>query len=177
MGGVEALAGYGAGSRLEFLLVPLAYGIGGPVGIVISANLGAGQIERAVKASWIGVLMACTLTELIGLAAAAFPQLWIGLFSQDPSVLQIGAEYLHRVGPFFGFFGLGYVLYCVGQATRRMEASVLAALLRAAIAVLGGLVVVWLKADVTWNFVAVALGMVAFGLFALPPLIKRAGYE
>jgi len=40
MGGIEALAGYGAASRLEFLLVPLAYGIGGPVGIVISANLG-----------------------------------------------------------------------------------------------------------------------------------------
>ena len=167
MGGVEALAGYGAGSRLEFLLVPLAYGIGGPVGIVISANLGAGQIERAVKASWIGVAMAFALTELIGLAAAAFPQQWIGLFSQDPSVLQVGAEYLRRVGPFFGFFGLGYALYCVGQATRRMEASVFAALLRAAIAVLGGLVVVWLKADVTWNFIAVALGMIAFGVFAL----------
>jgi hypothetical protein len=58
-----------------------------------------------------------------------------------------------------------------------MKASVLAALLRAAIAVLGGLMVVWLKADVTWNFVAVALGMVAFGLFALPPLISRTGYE
>ena len=177
VGGVEALAGYGAGSRLEFLLVPLAYGIGGPVGIVISANLGAGQTERAVRASWIGVVMAGSLTELIGLVAAAFPQAWIGIFSQDPSVQQIGAEYLHRVGPFFGFFGIGYALYCVGQATRRMEASVFAALLRAAIAVLGGFVVVWLKADVAWNFVAVALGMVAFGLFALPPLINRAGYE
>jgi MATE family, multidrug efflux pump len=177
IGGVEALAGYGAGSRLEFLLVPLAYGIGGPVGIVISANLGAGQIDRAVKASWIGVLMAGALTELIGLAAAAFPKAWIGIFSHDPSVLQSGAEYLHRVGPFFGFFGIGYALYCVGQATRRMEASVVAALLRAAIAVLGGLVVVWLKADVAWNFIAVALGMVAFGLFALPPLINRSGYE
>jgi Na+-driven multidrug efflux pump len=177
MSGLEALAGYGAGSRLEFLLVPLAYGIGGPVGIVISANLGAGQIDRAVKASWIGVLIASALTESIGLTAAAFPQQWIGLFSQDPSVLQVGAEYLHRVGPFFGFFGLGYVLYCVGQGTRQMEASVIAALLRAAIAVLGGLVVVWLKADVTWNFVAVAFGMVAFGLFALPPLIWRSGYE
>jgi Na+-driven multidrug efflux pump len=176
MGGVEALAGYGAGSRLEFLLVPLAYGIGGPVGIVVSANLGAGQIERAVRASWVGVLMACILTESIGLAAAAFPQQWIGIFSQDPSVLQVGAEYLHRVGPFFGFFGLGYVLYCAGQATRRMETSVLAALLRAAIAVLGGYLVVWLKADVTWNFAAVALGMVAFGLFALPPLMRRSGY-
>lgn len=175
--GVEALAGYGAGSRLEFLLVPLAYGIGGPVGIVISANLGAGQIERAVRASWIGVLMVGALTELIGLAAAAFPQAWIGIFSHDPSVLQVGDEYLHRVGPFFGFFGIGYALYCVGQATRQMEASVLAALLRAAIAVIGGLAVVWLKADVTWNFIAVALGMVAFGLFALPPLINRSGYE
>ena len=121
--------------------------------------------------------MACTLTELIGLAAAAFPQQWIGIFSQDPSVLRLGAEYLHRVGPFFGFFGLGYVLYCVGQGTGRMGASVFAGLVRAAIAVLGGLLVVWLKADVTWNFVAVALGMVAFGLFALPPLISRSGYE
>jgi Na+-driven multidrug efflux pump len=72
MGGIEALAGYGAGSRLEFLLVPLAYGIGGPVGIVISANLGAGQIDRAISASWIGVLMAGALTKLIGLTAAAF---------------------------------------------------------------------------------------------------------
>jgi Na+-driven multidrug efflux pump len=177
MGGVEALAGYGAGSRLEFLLVPLAYGIGGPVGIVVSANLGAGQIERAVKASWIGVLIACALTESIGLAAAAFPRAWIGIFSQDPDVLQVGAEYLHRVGPFFGFFGLGYLLYCIGQATRRMETAAFAALLRAAIAVLGGYVVIWFKADVTWNFVAVAFGMVAFGLFALPALIRRSGFE
>jgi len=37
--------------------------------------------------------------------------------------------------------------------------------------------VIRLKADVTWIFIAVALGMVAFGLFALPPLISRSGYE
>lgn len=75
-------------------------------------------------------------------------------------MLHVGAEYLHHVGPFFGFFGVGYALYCVGQATRRMEASVVAALLRTAIAELGGLLVVRLKADVTWNFIAVALGVV-----------------
>jgi hypothetical protein len=63
------------------------------------------------------------------------------------------------------------------RQTKRMEASVFAALLRAAVAVLGGYVVVCLKADITWSFVAVALGMVAFGLFALPPLIKRSGYK
>jgi Na+-driven multidrug efflux pump len=175
--GVEALAGYGAGSRLEFLLVPLAYGIGGPVGIVVSANLGAGRRERAVRASWVGVLMASTLTELIGLAAATFPQQWIGIFSQDPAVLQVGAEYLHRVGPFFGFFGVGYVLYCAGQATRRMKGPVAAALLRASIAVFGGYALVFVNADLRWNFVAVAVGMTAFGLAALPALIARTGYD
>jgi len=97
--------------------------------------------------------MAFALTELVGLAAAAFPQQWIGLFSQDPSVLQVGAEYLHRVGPFFGFFGLGYALYCVGQATRRIEASVLAALLRAAIAVLGGAGGGLAEGRRCWNFI------------------------
>ena len=54
---------------------------------------------------------------------------------------------------------------------RRLSAP----LLRAIIAVFGGLLVIRLKADVTWNFVAVALGMVAFGVFALPPLVERAG--
>jgi len=176
-GGVEALAGYGAASRLEFLLVPLAYSVGGPVGIIVSANLGAGKIDRAVKASWLGVLMGCVLTELVGLAAASFPHMWIGMFSQDPDVLRVGADYLHRVGPFFGFFGVGYVLYCAGQATKRMGASVFAALIRAAIAVLGGLAAVWFNADVTWNFIAVALGMIAFGLFALPPLVTRSAYK
>jgi Na+-driven multidrug efflux pump len=116
------------------------------------------------------------ISERITLAVAAFPQQWIGIFSQDPLVLQVGAGYLHRVA-LFRIFGLGYVLYCAGQATRRMAASVLAALLRAAIAVLGGYVVVRLEADVTWNFIAVGLGMVAFGLFAPPPLIRRSGYE
>jgi Na+-driven multidrug efflux pump len=171
------LAGYGAGSRLEFLLVPLAYGIGGPVGIVVSANLGAGRRDRAVRASWVGVLMASTLTELIGLAAAMFPQQWIGIFSQDPVVLQVGAEYLHRVGPFFGFFAIGYVLYCAGQGTGRMKAPVAAALLRASIAVFGGYALVLVNADLRWNFVAVAVGMTVFGLAALPALIARTGYD
>jgi Na+-driven multidrug efflux pump len=41
--GVAALAGYGAGARLEFILVPLSYGIGGPAGILIGTNIGAGR--------------------------------------------------------------------------------------------------------------------------------------
>jgi hypothetical protein len=77
--------------------------------------------------------------------------------------------------PFFGFFGLGYGLYYVGQATRRKNASVIAAPHKSHHRRVWRPAVIRLKADVTWNFVAVALGMVAFGVFALPPLVERAG--
>jgi Na+-driven multidrug efflux pump len=58
-------------------------------------------------------------------------------FSADPAVIGTGVAYLKTVGPFFGFFGMGYAFYCVGQGAKRMEWPVLGALTRAAIAVVG----------------------------------------
>lgn len=174
--GVQALAGYGAGSRLEFLLIPLSYGIGGPVGIIVSTNLGAGHVERAVKASWLGVVIAFGIAEIVGLSGALFPEAWIGMFSGDPHVISVGSDYLRIVGPFFGFFGMGYVLYCTGQATGRMALPVLGALVRAGVAIVGGYALVIAEAKLQSNFIAVAVGMAAFGLIALPALIGRIGY-
>jgi hypothetical protein len=59
-----------------------------------------------------------------------FARQWIILFNDDPA-----AVHLRDVGPFFGFFGLGLVLYCLGHATRRLTASLVGALTRALIAI------------------------------------------
>src|SRR6266853_1609132 len=45
--GPEAIAGYGTGNRLEFLLVPLVFGLGAPLVALVGSNIGAGQKERA----------------------------------------------------------------------------------------------------------------------------------
>ncbi|MDB5411251.1 MAG: family efflux transporter [Rhodospirillales bacterium] len=174
--GVAALAGYGAGARLEFILVPLSYGIGGPAGILIGTNIGAGQGGRAGRTAWITVLLAALATEAVGLAAATWPAAWIGSFSGDPAVLAIGTTYLRTVGPFFGFFGIGYALYCVGQATGRMGWPVAGAVTRAAIAVVGGAAAIRLGANLDHLFSAVSLGMTSFGLFSLPGLFLRSAY-
>ena len=71
--GVAALAGYGAGSRLEFMLVSLSYGIGGPAGILIGTNIGAGNTDRALRVAWMGTLIAVLTAEAIGLAVAFWP--------------------------------------------------------------------------------------------------------
>jgi putative MATE family efflux protein len=174
---IAAVAGYGAGARLEFILVPLSYGIGGPTSILIGTNIGAGNAERARRTAWIGTLGAVAVAELIGLAAASHPGLWIGAFSDDPTVLVTGAAYLHAVGPFFGFFGAGYALYCVGQGTGRMEWPVAGALVRMAIAVVGGFLVVRFGGGLAAIFLAVGIGMAAFGLLSLPGLLSEAAFR
>ena len=172
--GVTALAGYGAGARLEFILVPLSYGIGGPAGILIGTNVGAGESGRALRTAWITVLLSALATEAIGVAAATWPSVWIGSFSNDPAVLAIGTTYLRTVGPLFGFFGIGYALYCAGQGTGRMGWPVAGAVTRAAIAVVGGAAAIRVGASLEHIFMAVSLGMMSFGLFSLPGLFYRS---
>jgi hypothetical protein len=65
-------------------------------------------------------MIAFALSETIGLAAAIWPRVWLGLFGDDPLMLAAGASYLHQVGPAYGFFGLGLALYFASQGAGRL---------------------------------------------------------
>ena len=56
----------------------------------------------------------------MGLAAAIWPTAWLGLFGDDPAMLDTGAAYLRVVGPAYGFFGLGLSLYFASQGAGRL---------------------------------------------------------
>ncbi len=60
------------------------------------------------------------LAESIGLAAAAWPQAWLGLFGDDPLMIEAGSAYLRRVAPTYGFFALGLTLYFASQGAGRL---------------------------------------------------------
>jgi putative MATE family efflux protein len=162
--GPAAIAGYGTGSRLEYLLVPLVFGLGGPLVAVVGTNISAGQRNRALRAAWIGAGMAAGLTEVIGLAAAAFPHAWLALFDTDPAMLHAGSRYLHAVGPFYGLFGLGMALYFASQGAGRLLWPLLANLTRLAIAVGGGWLALRWSADISSVFLALGAALAAFGL-------------
>lgn len=175
--GIAAVAGYGAGARLEILLVPICYGAAGPAAILISTNLGAGQIDRALRTAWIGVATAAGVATVIGLSAAAWPSAWLSAFTEDAEALAAGAAYLQTVGPFFGLFGVGYALYCAGQGVGYMAWPIGAAVLRAVVAVGGGMLTLQLGGGLEGLFVATAAGMAVFGLCGLPGLIRQDGYR
>jgi MATE family, multidrug efflux pump len=161
--GPAAIAGYGTASRLEYLLVPLVFGLGGPLVAMVGTNIGAGQRDRALRTAWIGAAIAAGLTELIGLAATAFPHAWLSLFDTDPAMLDAGTRYLHAVGPFYGLFGLGMALYFASQGAGRLLWPLLANLARLAIAAGGGWLALRWTGNLTYVFLALSAALVVFG--------------
>lgn len=136
--GTDALAGYGIASRLDYLLIPLLFGLGTASVVMVGTNIGAGARARARRIAWTGALVAACATEAIGGFAALFPTAWLGLFTSDPNVLQTGALYLRIVGPLYGAVGLGMLLYFASQGAGRVLWPTLASTARLLIAALCG---------------------------------------
>ena len=162
--GTAALAGYGTAARLEYLLVPLVFGLGAPLVAMVGTCMGAGQRERALRATWIGAGLAFGMAQAIGLAAAAFPAAWLSLFHADAAMHAAGAQYLRVVGPVYGFFGLGLVLYFASQGAGRLLWPVAGNLVRLAVAVLGGWLALRWGGGLGAVFAAQAAALVLYGL-------------
>jgi putative MATE family efflux protein len=162
--GPDAIAGYGTGARLEYLLVPLVFGLGAPLVALVGTNIGAGQRSRALRIALIGGALAFVLTEAVGVAAAIWPTAWLGLFGHDPRMLATGSAYLRSVGPAYGFFGLGLSLYFASQGAGRLFWPLFAGLLRMLIAIGGGWMALRMTGSLAGVFAALSVALVAYGL-------------
>jgi len=169
--GVAALAGYGIGSRIEFLLIPLVFGLGVSMNTLVGVNLGAGQLQRAVHIGWIGGISASVLTGTIGLLASLAPDLWAGLFTNDPDALASARSYLRIVGPFFAFQGLGLSLFFASQGAGTVTWPVIATFIRLAIALGGGAAALYtLDAGLDGIYLAAGIGMLTYGVITAAAL-------
>lgn len=161
--GTEALAGYGIGARLEFLLVPIAFAFGVACVPMVGMAIGAGDVPRARAVAWVGALFSFGVLGMIGVAVALFPQLWAALFTSDERVRATADLYLHLAGPAFGPFGAGLCLYFASQGAGKVLQPVLANTLRLAIIILGGWWLTALSAPLWSLFALVGVSLAVFG--------------
>ncbi len=115
--GIDAIAGYGNAARLDYVLIPILFGLATAVLTMVGINMGAGNAARAKRIGWVGGLIGAVLTGSIGLLAAIFPDSWLHLFSQDADVLAPARIYLQTVAPIYFAYGLGFVLMFAVQGT------------------------------------------------------------
>jgi Na+-driven multidrug efflux pump len=162
--GTTALAGYGIGTRLEFLLIPIGFAIGVASVPLVGMAIGARRIARARRATWIAAALASALLGALGLIVAVAPDLWTARFTQAPQVVASAALYFHWAGPCYGLFGLGLCLYFSSLAAGKVGGPVLAGTLRLVLIALGGWILAAAHAPSWTIFALVAFGMAAYGI-------------
>jgi putative MATE family efflux protein len=162
--GVLPLAGYAIGQRLEFLLVPIAFGIGVAAVPLVGMAIGARDVARARRVAWTAGALSALNLALIGALVTLWPDLWAGLFTADPEVLAHARQYLRTVGLAFPLFGLGLTLYFASQGAGRVLGPVLAGTLRLLLVAGAGWWLAERDADASAYFVLVAVAMAAYGL-------------
>ena len=163
--GTAALAGYGVAARLEYILVPIAFGFGTALTAMVATNMGAGNPKRALRVAWLGAAIVAAITGTIGLVTAIVPALWMNLFTQDGAVREFGASYLRIVGALYGLYGFGLALFFASQGAGRMFWPLTGSVVRLVIVALGGWVCVHvLQTAAGGFFVVVAISLAAYGL-------------
>lgn len=166
--GTEALAGYGIGARLEFLLVPITFAIGVASVPMVGMAIGSGNVARARGVAWTAGALAATLVGSIGLIVAVAPDLWSRLFTDNAEVLSSARSYFVLAGPAYAFLGLALALYFASLGSGKIIGPVLAQSVRLLVVALGGW---WLTshggATASSFFLLVAASLAAYGIAAV----------
>jgi Na+-driven multidrug efflux pump len=172
--GSSAVAAYGAANRLEMLQYPITFAFGSAVITMVATAAGARDVDRVRRVAWTGAAVAAAI-GLLFTAVALFGGRWMGLFTADPAIRDMGALYLLCQAAVFPFTGAGLACYFARLGVGFVSGPFILATVRL-ILIVGGC---WLALSLTGNaiaaFAAIALGIAFFGASLL--IMMRAKFR
>ena len=173
--GTTALAAYGISSRLDYVMIPILFGLCTAVLTMVGVNIGAGQIARARKVAWVSSFAGLALTGSIGLVIALFPMLWLHLFSRDPEVLGQATTYLRIVAPAYSALGFGFVVAFASQGAGHVLWPFVASVTRILVAAgLGWIAVGYFGAGMATLAAMVTASLVAYAAICAVAMLSHA---
>lgn len=94
--GVNAMAAYGIGNRVNGIISLPSTGIGSAVSTIVGQNMGAGQVKRAERGYLISMASAIAFLFVGGmiLSRPAISAAIVSIFSSDPDVIAMAADFL-----------------------------------------------------------------------------------
>jgi putative MATE family efflux protein len=176
--GTAALAGYGTASRLDYVMIPILFGLSSAVLTMVGINVGAGNGARARHIAGIAGLIGIAITGSIGLVAALDPMLWVGLFTNDPEVLAVGTTYLRIVGFLYGLYGFGFVMSFAAQGAGKILWPTIAVSARLVVSAgFGWLAVTSFDGTLHTLTLIVAASFVVYAGFAALVMVQRSAWR
>lgn len=108
--GDEIVAGYTIGIRIIVFTILPSWGLANAAATLVGQNLGANQPEKAMKSAIQAAWYNIGFLALVALFFFVFAPELVGLFDQNPAVLQTGVECLQILCLGYVFFGFGMVM-------------------------------------------------------------------
>jgi putative MATE family efflux protein len=92
--GSQAVAGATIALRIMMFTMMPAWGMSNAVATLVGQNLGAGKPERAERSVWLVGTWTMGFLILVGVVYFLFSARLVGIFTDDPGVVTIGAQWL-----------------------------------------------------------------------------------
>lgn len=127
--GEAVIAAYGIGVRLMSISWTISGALGDATATGVGQNLGAETPDRAATVTHVGTATTMILLFLAGGISIAFPEYMIGIFIDDPAVIQEGVTFLWIIAPFWAFFGGTMVIQGAFRGAGRTGVSMALSLL------------------------------------------------
>ena len=102
---VAAIAAYGIGVRLMSVSWTVAGAVGQATATGVGQNLGAKTPDRAAEVVWKATAATMALLFAAAGVVVAFPAAAIGVFIDEPAVIEEGVGFLRIIAPSWAFFG------------------------------------------------------------------------
>jgi putative MATE family efflux protein len=127
--GTVTLAGYGVGTNIpQFATIP-AMGMSQAVSTLVSQNMGAGNLQRAARVTFLGASWSFAILTIIGLMAYVFAPTLVAFFvPRVPDVIAEGAQFIRIMCLAWGGIGVQLCVVSAFRASGNMLVAMVLAL-------------------------------------------------
>ena len=119
--GGEAMAGCGSYSKIEgFGFMPITCFMQA-LSTFVSQNLGAGKHDRVKKGIRFGLISAIILAEIVGVLSYVFAPQLIGIFNDNPVVIDYGVRHMRTICLFYCLLALSHCMAAILRGAGRAK--------------------------------------------------------
>jgi Na+-driven multidrug efflux pump len=170
--GTHEIAAFGLGTRLDFLILTLAFGIGSAVLTLVGLAAGAKDLPRVWQLLSRALAIVAAMLIAMAVPLGWKPSLWLGIFTDDPDILAVGSRYLRILAPSYPFLGMSMACSFTYQGVGRAMFPLVLVVTRTLVVVTAAMTLASLGAPVWSIFLVRALGNVASSLILIARLAR-----
>ncbi len=126
--GTAEIAAVGLGNQVFFLFTMILFGVCSGAAVFTAQYWGKKDIEGIRKNTGLSLLIVTSVGAVFTAASIAAPRFIIGLYSNDETVIELGAAYLRAVAPCFIPFAISFLLTIVMRTIEKVKLSMITTL-------------------------------------------------